>query len=91
MKKIIWTDYFIYRARMRDFNLSNVEEILQHSTERYYDTATGRLVVIGKDSKVMVMVPYEIDSGDTITPITIHATNRKQINYRVKSGRFQNE
>jgi hypothetical protein len=48
-------------------------------------------VVIGKDANMMVMIPHEIDKEDTITPVTIHATCRKQINYRVKSGRFQNE
>lgn len=50
-----------------------------------------RLVVVGKDSKVMIMIPYEADEESTITPITIHATNRQQIRYRVKSGRYQNE
>ncbi len=91
MKQIIWTDYFKYRAKLRGFNLPHIEEILKHSTERYHDTATGRFVVIGKDAKVMVMIPYEVDDKNTITPITIHATNRKQINYRLKSGRYNNE
>ena len=91
MKQIYWTDYFKYRVKLRGFNLENVEEILRYGTERYCDTATNRLVVIGKDANVLVMIPHEIDEENTITPITIHATSRQQINYRVKSGRFQNE
>jgi len=91
MKQIIWTDYFQYRAKLRGFNLANVEEILRHSTERYYDTATDRFVGVGKYASVIVMIPYEIDDESTITPITIHATSRQQINYRIKSGRFKNE
>ncbi len=91
MVQIVWTDYFKYRIKLRGFNLSNVEEILRYSTERYYDTATDRLVVVGKDANVMVMIPHEIDEENTITPITIHAASRQQISYRVKSGRFQNE
>lgn len=91
MKQIIWTDYFKYRVNLRGFNLSTIEEILRYGTEKYYDTATDRQVVIGKDANVMVIIPHEIDEKNTITPITIHATNRSQINYRVKSGRFQNE
>ena len=91
MIEISWTDYFRYRVKLRGFNLSNVEEIIKYSTERYYDTATERLVVVGKDANVLVMIPHEIDKKDIITPITIHATTRQQINYRVKSGRFDNE
>lgn len=91
MKDVVWTDYFKYRAKLRGFNLANVEEILRYSTERYYDTVTERLVVVGKDANVMVMIPYEADEDSAITPITIHATSRQQIRYRVKSGRYQNE
>ena len=91
MKKIIWTNYFKYRIKFRGFDLGNVEEILRYSPERYYDTATDRLVVIGKDADIMVMIPYETDEEETILPVTIHATSRQQINYRVKSGRFKHE
>jgi hypothetical protein len=68
-----------------------VEEILRFSTERYYDTVTDRFVVVGKDANVVVMIPHEKDDKNIITPITIHASSRQQINYRVKSGRFTNE
>ena len=91
MKEVVWTDYFKYRVKLRGFNLTNVEEILRYSTERYYDTVTDRLVVVGKDADVMVMIPYETDEESAITPITIHAISRQQIKYRVKSGRYQNE
>jgi len=33
------------------------------------------------------MIPYETDE-DAITPITIHATTRQQINFRLRTGRF---
>ncbi len=91
MKQVIWTDYFKFRVKLRGFNLANVEEILRYSTERYYDNVTKRLVVVGKDGHVMVMIPYEDSDENAITPITIHATSRQQIKYRVKSGRYQNE
>lgn len=91
MKKVVWADYFKYRVELRGFNLKNVEEILRYSNERYYDTVTERLVVVGKDASVMVVIPYETHDETAITPITIHATNHQQIRYRVKSGRYQNE
>ncbi len=91
MKEIIWTDYFKYRINLRGFNLSSIEEILRYSAERYYDTVTDRVVVVGNDGNILVMIPHDIDEENTITPITIHATSRQQINCRVKSGRFKNE
>jgi hypothetical protein len=54
------------------------------------DTVTGRVVAIGRHEKLIVMIPYEL-KGRTLTPVTIHATSRQQINSRIKSGRFKNE
>ncbi|KOR31583.1 hypothetical protein TI05_12615 [Achromatium sp. WMS3] len=90
MKQIIWTDYFKYKVKLRGFNLLHVEEIIRYSNERYYDNVTGRFVVVGKDANIMIMIPHEYKDENTITPITIHATSRQQINYRIRSGRFQN-
>jgi len=40
---IVWTDYMKYRAGLRGFELSKIENILRHSGERYFDTTTQRL------------------------------------------------
>ena len=84
---IIWNDYLKYRVDLRGYNLEPIEEILRYSSERYFDVSTHRMIVIGKHDDRLVMIPYEIGKK-SITPITIHATNRQQINFRVKSGRF---
>jgi hypothetical protein len=67
-----------------------VEKILISGNERYFDTATGRSVVVGKHGRLLVLIPYE-KIGEGITPVTIHATTRQQINFRVKNGRFSHE
>jgi hypothetical protein len=87
---IVWTEYMEYRLKLRGYDVATVEHILRHSSERYVDTVTGRLVVIGRHVKLLVMIPYE-RRGSTLTPVTIHATNRQQINSRLKSGRLKNE
>jgi len=87
---IAWSDYMKYRIDLRGYDLATVEEILRHSSERYLDTVTGRMVVIGRHEKILVMIPYEL-KGRTLMPVTIHATSRQQINSRIKSGRFKNE
>ena len=84
---IVWTDYMKYRARLRGFDLTKIEEIVRHSSERYFDMATGRHVAVGRHGKILVVIPYEIDE-DSITPITIHATTRQQINFRLRTGRY---
>jgi hypothetical protein len=87
---IIWSDYMMYRMNLRKFNQSKIESILRYSSERYFDHATHRRIAIGHHDRFLVMIPYE-QSGKTITPVTIHATTRGQINFRIKTGRFKNE
>jgi len=88
--EIVWTDYMKYRLKLRRYDFSSIEYILRYSSERYVDTVSGRLVAIGNHGKLLVMIPYE-RKGSTLTPVTIHATNRQQINSRIKSGRLTNE
>lgn len=76
-----------YRARLRGFDLAVVEEIVRYSSERYFDRATGRHVAIGRHGNMLVVIPYELDQ-DSIIPITIHATTRQQINFRLRTGRY---
>lgn len=85
--KCIWTDYIKYKAELRGFNLDEIEKIVKYSKERYFDTITRRLIAVGKYENILVMIPYEKVS-DSIIPVTIHAITRKQINFRIKTGRF---
>jgi len=54
---VVWTDYMKYRAGLRGFELSKVEDILRHSGERYFDTATQRIIAAGKHDDSLVMIP----------------------------------
>jgi len=89
MANIAWTDYLEYRTKLRGFDLEMIEEIIKYGNERYFDTSTNRKVVIGKHDKTLVLIPYGISENSRVTPVTIHATTRQQINYRVKSGRYR--
>jgi len=87
---VIWTDYLQYRARLRGFDLAMIEHIVRYSGERFIDTETRRLIAIGRIEGLLVMIPCDTDQG-SITPVTVHATTRQQINFRLKTGRFINE
>ncbi len=85
---IVWTNYMKYRANLRGFDLSKIEEIVRYSPERYFDTITQRTIVVGRHDDRLVLIPYE-EKGNEIIPITIHRTSRQQINFRLKAGRFR--
>jgi hypothetical protein len=57
MLKIVWTDYLQYRMTLRGFDVAKVEHILRHSEERYLDTATGRMIAVGRDYRQLLMLP----------------------------------
>jgi len=86
-KNIIWIDYMEYKARARGFDLAILEHILRYAVERYYDTKTQRLVVIGRHRRALVLVAYEEDN-ETMTPVTVHEISRHQIRLRLKTGRL---
>ena len=87
---IEWTDYMQYRASLRGFDRAKIEHIVRHSTERYYDTATLRRVVVGRHDNRLVCIPYD-QAGERVTPVTIHVTTRQQINFRLRTGRLRHE
>lgn len=86
-KQIIFTDYLKYRAQLRGFDLTIIESIVRFSQERYVDSETYRLIVVGQHENKLVMIAYEETDGD-ITPVTIHATTRQQIKFRLTTGRL---
>ncbi len=88
--QIVWTDYMEYRAKLRGFDLTKIEQVVRYSGERYVDTVTGRLITVGRIDDTLVMVPCDTEQG-SITPVTIHATTQQQINFRLKTKRFINE
>lgn len=90
MARIDWTEYLIFRAKLRGFYLELLEKILVNSSERYFDLETSRMVVVGRHDKTLVMIPFEELDG-IITPITVHATTRQQIRFRLQTGRLINE
>lgn len=90
MPDIVWTEYFQYRTALRGYDLAKLERIVRHSSERYFDTETGRTIVVGRHDRRLVMIPCEVE-GDVITPVTVHAVTRQQIRFRLRTGRFTHE
>jgi hypothetical protein len=87
---INWTDYLKYRAALRGFELEKLEDVIRHSSERYFDTETERHVVVGRHNLQLVMIAYDIKS-DTTIPVTVHTITRQQIRFRLNTRRFIND
>ena len=85
---IVWTEYLEYKARLHGFDLAIIEQVVRYSEERYFDTTTHRLIAVGRHDSRLIIVPYEKE-GDMITPVTVHATTRQQITFRLRTGRYQ--
>ena len=88
MKDILLTEYMSYRVKQRHYDFSILKEIIRFGTEKYFDTETARTVAVGRHREKIVLVPYEEDKA-AITPVTVHATTRQQISFRVNTGRFK--
>ena len=88
MRKVVWTEYLEYRARLRRLDLETIEEIVRFSEERYFDTATQRMVAVGRHGGWLAMVVYE-EEGEIVIPVTVHSTTRQQISLRLRTGRFK--
>jgi hypothetical protein len=71
----------------RGFDLAIIKHILRFSRERYFATVTQRMIVVGRHGRLLVMVPYD-QENDRVTPVTIHAITRQQINFLLRTGRF---
>ena len=79
---IVWSAYLQYRATQRGYDLAKIEEIVRYSDERYFDTVTRRVVVVGKHDDRLVTIPID-RADDSIIPVTIHATTRQQVRFRL--------
>ncbi|MEM9558578.1 MAG: hypothetical protein AAGC60_30275 [Acidobacteriota bacterium] len=79
-----------FRIELRGFDTERIEEILRFTSERYVDTATGRLIAVGRQDETLLMIPYDL-ADDEIVPVTVHPTSRGQIKTRLNSGRLRHE
>lgn len=88
---INWNNtHFVYQVNQRVIDLEKVENTLRFSTEKYFDNNTGRYVKIGGNKREgLLLVSYEIELDESVTPITVHQTDREQINHRLNEGRYE--
>jgi hypothetical protein len=68
------------------------EQIFLHATERYFDTETQRDIAVhrvrlGRRRMAQMMLAYE-EYAEHIEFVTIHKINRRDINFRIQTGRW---
>ncbi|MBC8458636.1 MAG: hypothetical protein H8D67_11640 [Deltaproteobacteria bacterium] len=92
MKEIHYTDYFRYRMQFRHISAGVPEEIYLNATERYFDTETLRDIAVhqvrlGRRRRAQMMLAYE-EYAEHVEFVTIHKINRREINFRIQTGRW---
>lgn len=89
--KIILRPHFTNRLKQRQIPKNYPTKILEKPDERYFDTLKSCHIAIRKlkykDKLRPMMVAYDI-IGDEIQAITIHPENDKEVENRLKSGRW---
>lgn len=89
--KIVQRPHLKIRLKQREIPLNYPEEILQNPDSQYSDNETGHLISVkslryfGK-IRPMVVIYDKIDSE--IQVITVYPTTFKEVNNRLKSGRW---
>lgn len=87
MKPIVWTEYLMFRAQQRGFDIAALEHIRRYSAERYFDTQTLQRIAVGRCGSHLLLMAYEEDDT-ALTPVTVHPVTRRQITTRVQTGRW---
>lgn len=92
LKEIHYSDYFRYRMQFRRIPEGVPEQIFLHATERYFDTETQRNVAVhrvrlGRRRRAQMMLAYE-EYANHVEFVTIHKINRREINFRIRTGRW---
>lgn len=89
--KVIFKSHLKNRLKQRQIPLDYPRKILDKPDQRYLDTPKGRHIAIRrlkyKNKMRPMMVAYDI-IGQDLEIITIHPENSKQIENRIKSGRW---
>jgi len=68
------------------------EQIFLNATERYFDTGTQRDIAVhrvrlGRRRGARMMLAYE-EYAEHVEFMTIHKINRREINFRIQTGRW---
>jgi len=91
-KPIRYSDHLISRLNLRQIDQNLPKIIIRGAEQRFEDTVTGYFISIKRleyCSKIRpMMVVYE-DMGDEIVAVTIHPLEEKDIQAKVKAGRWK--
>jgi hypothetical protein len=91
LKKVIYTSHLEFRLEKRQISADIPSRIYRDSKERYYDSATGHTIAIGRldysGREREVMIAYD-EFEDRIEIVTVHPLKWVQKQQRIKSKRW---
>lgn len=92
--KFVYRSHFEFRAQQRGISPRLAREIYEKGTEKFYDTLRNHHVVVLKKkfkSRMRNLLLAYDRIGDTVEFVTTHIIKDKEIDNKVKSGRWKHE
>ena len=92
MKPITYSSHLNFRLEFRNIPRILPKKIVQISTERYFDTITGKNIAVAEiefQNKIRDMAVTYDENANEIVLITIHPLKSMQKINRINSGRWK--
>ena len=90
--RIEYCEHLTERLRLREIDEALPRQVIRQARQVFRDTATGYRIAIAPAPYLgethLMMVVFEID-GDVATAITVHPLEERDVEAKVRNGRWQ--
>jgi len=91
-EEIKYTDHLKLRISLRGFPEELPLRVYKEAERRFYDEKSGHFIALKKmfyaGRERFIIVVYDVRNG-VVELITVHPISKRQVEYRVKSGRWK--
>jgi len=92
--KLVYTDHLKTRLKQREISTELVTKVIEKNEQAFWDNLRDRHIIVSKviykDKARHVLVAYD-KIGKNIEVVTIHPISSKEIDQKIKSGRWTDE
>jgi len=92
VRRIVYCDHLTERLKLRQIDEALPRQMIRQAERVFRDTATGYQVAVARapylGGEHLMMVAFEVE-GDVATAITIHPLEERDMEMKVRSGRWQ--
>lgn len=90
--RIVYCDHLRERLKLREMDESLPRQVIRQAERVFRDTATGYQIAVARapylGEEHLMMVAFEME-GDKATAITIHPLDERDVEVKVRNGRWK--